>query len=55
MPGKRNAHVEQEKRRSRLGLHFERARGWGAVEDAERRHRAQKAAATGEHSVHDVT
>ncbi|MFF8443038.1 hypothetical protein ACF07U_19505 [Streptomyces californicus] len=55
MAEKRNDPRNQEKRPSRLGLHVERARGWGAVEDAWRRHRAEKAAATGEHNVHDVT
>ncbi|MFJ8248338.1 type II toxin-antitoxin system VapB family antitoxin [Streptomyces sp. NPDC094466] len=35
-------HAEQQERAARIGHHFERARGWGAVEDAERRHRAEK-------------
>ncbi|MFJ2022960.1 hypothetical protein ACIODW_03995 [Streptomyces sp. NPDC087897] len=35
--------------------HLDRARTRGAVEDAERRHRAEKDAAAGEHGIHDVT
>lgn len=52
-----------QERAARIGRHFERARDWGAVEDADRRHRAEKdgnrtaarpAPDLGEHSVHDV-
>ncbi|MFJ9886363.1 type II toxin-antitoxin system VapB family antitoxin [Streptomyces sp. NPDC091287] len=35
-------YAEQHERAARIGRHFERARDWGAVEDAERRHRAEK-------------
>ncbi|MGW7093786.1 type II toxin-antitoxin system VapB family antitoxin [Streptomyces sp. NPDC054874] len=35
-------YAEQQERAARIGRHFERARDWGAVEDAERRHRAEK-------------
>ncbi|MEU4177184.1 type II toxin-antitoxin system VapB family antitoxin [Streptomyces sp. CA-278952] len=35
-------YAEQQERAARIGRHFERAREWGAVEDAERRHRAEK-------------
>ncbi|GGU68691.1 type II toxin-antitoxin system VapB family antitoxin [Streptomyces bacillaris] len=35
-------YAEQQERAARISRHFERARGWGAVEDAERRHRAEK-------------
>ncbi|MFD8058046.1 type II toxin-antitoxin system VapB family antitoxin [Streptomyces cyaneofuscatus] len=35
-------YAEQQERAARIGRHFERARNWGAVEDAERRHRAEK-------------
>ncbi|MEU9166796.1 type II toxin-antitoxin system VapB family antitoxin [Streptomyces sp. NPDC048420] len=37
-----NFYVEQQKRAARISRHFERAREWGAVEDAERLHRAEK-------------
>ncbi|WP_328957305.1 type II toxin-antitoxin system VapB family antitoxin [Kitasatospora purpeofusca] len=32
----------RQERAARIGRHFERARHWGAVEDAERLHRAEK-------------
>ncbi|MFF8032653.1 MULTISPECIES: hypothetical protein [unclassified Streptomyces] len=32
----------QQEREARVSRHFERAREWGAVEDAERLHRAEK-------------
>lgn len=35
-------YAEQQERAARISRHFERARNWGAVEDAERRHRAEK-------------
>ncbi|MFF7456701.1 type II toxin-antitoxin system VapB family antitoxin [Kitasatospora sp. NPDC008115] len=35
-------YAEQRERAARIGRHFERARRWGAVEDAERLHRAEK-------------
>jgi len=35
-------YVEQQERVARIGRHFERARGWGAVEDAEQLRRAEK-------------
>ncbi|MFH9265688.1 type II toxin-antitoxin system VapB family antitoxin [Streptomyces sp. NPDC017546] len=35
-------YAEQQVRAARVSRHFERARTWGAVEDAERRHRAEK-------------
>ncbi|MFI8197411.1 type II toxin-antitoxin system VapB family antitoxin [Streptomyces sp. NPDC085942] len=35
-------YAEQQERAARLSRHFDRARTWGAVEDAERRHRAEK-------------
>ncbi|WP_179500260.1 type II toxin-antitoxin system VapB family antitoxin [Streptomyces sp. WZ.A104] len=35
-------YAEQQERAARISRHFERARDWGAVEDAERRHRAEK-------------
>ena len=35
-------YAEQQERAARVGRHFDRARTWGAVEDAERRHRAEK-------------
>jgi Arc/MetJ family transcription regulator len=36
-------YADQQERAARIGRHFERARHWGAVEDAERRHSAEKA------------
>nr|WP_267940791.1 type II toxin-antitoxin system VapB family antitoxin [Streptomyces sp. ST2-7A] len=33
---------EQQERAARISRHFERAEHWGAVEDAERLHRAEK-------------
>ncbi|GAA2273928.1 hypothetical protein GCM10010415_46550 [Streptomyces atrovirens] len=33
---------QQQERAARISRHFERAREWGAVEDAERLHRAEK-------------
>jgi Arc/MetJ family transcription regulator len=35
-------YAERQERAARIGRHFERARHWGAVEDAERLHRAEK-------------
>lgn len=35
-------YAEQQERAARIGRHFERARHWGAVEDAERLHRTEK-------------
>ncbi|MYR97440.1 type II toxin-antitoxin system VapB family antitoxin [Streptomyces sp. SID8374] len=35
-------YAEQQERAARISRHFERARDRGAVEDAERRHRAEK-------------
>jgi Arc/MetJ family transcription regulator len=35
-------YAEQQERAARIGRHFERARAWGAVEDAERAHQAEK-------------
>ncbi|MFH8373011.1 type II toxin-antitoxin system VapB family antitoxin [Streptomyces cyaneofuscatus] len=35
-------YAEQQERAARISRHFERARNWGAVEDAERRHRGEK-------------
>ncbi|MFE5585826.1 hypothetical protein [Kitasatospora sp. NPDC056531] len=35
---------QQRERTARMGLHFERARQWAAVDDAERLHHAEKAA-----------
>ncbi|WP_206305944.1 type II toxin-antitoxin system VapB family antitoxin [Streptomyces sp. RFCAC02] len=35
-------YAEQQERAARIGRHFERAREWGAVEDAEALHRAEK-------------
>ena len=35
-------YAEQQERAARISRHFERAREWGAVEDAERRHEAEK-------------
>jgi len=35
-------YAEKQERAARIGRHFERARLWGAVEDAERLHRAEK-------------
>ncbi|MFC5661907.1 type II toxin-antitoxin system VapB family antitoxin [Kitasatospora misakiensis] len=35
-------YAERQERAARIGRHFERARRWGAVEDAERLHRAEK-------------
>ncbi|MER7551244.1 MULTISPECIES: type II toxin-antitoxin system VapB family antitoxin [Streptomyces] len=35
-------YAEQQERAARVSRHFDRARTWGAVEDAERRHRAEK-------------
>jgi Arc/MetJ family transcription regulator len=37
-------YAEKQERAARIGAHFERARRWGAVEDAERLHRAEKEA-----------
>src|SRR5262249_3401292 len=37
-------YVEQQKRAAKAAYHFEKARHWGAVEDAEKLHRAEKAA-----------
>ncbi|MGH3282906.1 MAG: type II toxin-antitoxin system VapB family antitoxin [Trebonia sp.] len=35
-------YAEKQERAARIGRHFERARHWGAVQDAERLHRAEK-------------
>lgn len=35
-------YAERQERAARIGRHFERARDWGAVEDAERLHQAEK-------------
>lgn len=35
-------YAERQERAARIGRHFERAQGWGAVEDADRLHRAEK-------------
>jgi Arc/MetJ family transcription regulator len=35
-------YAEKQERAARIGRHFERAHHWGAVEDAERLHRAEK-------------
>jgi Arc/MetJ family transcription regulator len=35
-------YAEKQERAARIGRHFERARHWGALEDADRRHRAEK-------------
>jgi Arc/MetJ family transcription regulator len=37
-----NFYAEQQERAARISRHFDRAREWGAVEDAERLHRAEK-------------
>ena len=35
-------YTEKQERAARISRHFERAHHWGAVEDAERLHRAEK-------------
>ncbi|MFD4394747.1 MULTISPECIES: type II toxin-antitoxin system VapB family antitoxin [unclassified Kitasatospora] len=35
-------YAERQERAARISRHFERAQHWGAVEDAERMHRAEK-------------
>lgn len=35
-------YAEKQERAARIGRHFERARHWGALEDAERLQRAEK-------------
>lgn len=35
-------YASQQERAARITRHFERAQQWGAVADAERRHRAEK-------------
>jgi len=35
-------YAEKQERAARIARHFERARGWEAVQDAERLHRAEK-------------
>lgn len=35
-------YAEQQERAARISRHFDRAREWGAVEDAERLHQAEK-------------
>jgi Arc/MetJ family transcription regulator len=35
-------YADKQERAARIARHFERARHWGAVEDAERLHRAEK-------------
>jgi Arc/MetJ family transcription regulator len=37
-----NFYAEQQERAARITRHFERARGWGAVEDAEALHEEGK-------------
>jgi Arc/MetJ family transcription regulator len=37
-------YAEKQERAARIGQHFERARHWGAVEEAERLHRVEKEA-----------
>ncbi len=37
-----NVHAKQQERAARIARHFERAREWGAVEDAEALHRAEQ-------------
>jgi Arc/MetJ family transcription regulator len=37
-------YADRQERAARIGRHFERARRWGAVEDAEREHQAEKEA-----------
>lgn len=35
-------YADRQERAARIGRHFERARRWGAVQDAERLHQAEK-------------
>jgi Arc/MetJ family transcription regulator len=35
-------YADKQERAARIALHFERAQHWGALEDAERLHRAEK-------------
>lgn len=35
-------YADRQERAARIGRHFDRAERWGAVEDAERLHRAEK-------------
>ncbi|MGC0418968.1 type II toxin-antitoxin system VapB family antitoxin [Embleya sp. AB8] len=35
-------YADRQEHAARIGGHFERARHWGALQDAERRHRAEK-------------
>ena len=35
-------YAERQERAARIARHFERARSWGAIEDAESLHRAEK-------------
>jgi Arc/MetJ family transcription regulator len=35
-------YAERQERAARIARHFERARNWGAIEDAERLHRVEK-------------
>lgn len=35
-------YADRQERAARISRHFERAGQWGAVEDAERRHRSEK-------------
>ncbi|HSA49724.1 MAG TPA: type II toxin-antitoxin system VapB family antitoxin [Yinghuangia sp.] len=37
-----NAYADRQDRAMRISRHFERARHWGAIEDAERRHAEEK-------------
>jgi Arc/MetJ family transcription regulator len=37
-------YADRQERAARIGRHFERAQNWGAVEDAEREHQAEKEA-----------
>ncbi|WP_406059228.1 type II toxin-antitoxin system VapB family antitoxin [Streptomyces sp. NBC_01077] len=35
-------YADRQERAARISRHFERARQWGAVEDADQRHKAEK-------------
>jgi Arc/MetJ family transcription regulator len=35
-------YADKQERAARIARHFDRARHWGALQDAERRHRAEK-------------
>jgi Arc/MetJ family transcription regulator len=52
-------YAEKQERAARIARHFERARHWGAVEDAERLHAdyrtvARHAPDLSEHNIYDV-